>query len=233
MDITKTAVYGAAFLLCSAICVVIIYAPASKSDLVLGLVIFGSAGLFAFDQLVVALRPRSRSLLSRLSGRLGATFTVVRIRGIAIRVHWSWPLGLLLFSLGGGIVAVVGIALLVLIHELGHAAVAIRLGHRVRALTFHAFGGECEWEGTATEREEAQIALAGPLAQLVVLGLALLAPRLPANIRDVLVQRNALLIVLNLLPVRPLDGATAIRLLGLRLRQRRRTRRRSPDRYLN
>jgi Zn-dependent protease len=92
----------------------------------------------------------------------------------------------------------------------------------VRALTLHAFGGECDWEGTATEREEAEIALAGPLAQLVVLGLALVAPRLPLDIRDVLVDRNALLIAVNLLPIGPFDGATAIRLLRMRPRRSRR-----------
>jgi len=72
--------------------------------------------------------------------------------------------------------------------------------------------------------------LAGPLAQLVVLGLALLAPRLPRDVRDVLVDRNALLIAFNLLPIGPLDGATAIRLLRMRPR---RPRRRPRDEYLN
>ena len=226
----RIAAYGAALLVCSAICATIIYAPQSRSALVLGLMIFGGAGVFALDQLVVALRLRRRSFHSRLSGPLGATLTLARVRGVAIRAHWSLPLGLFFFSFGGGLVAAAGVTFLVLIHELGHAAVVVRLGYRVRALTFHAFGGECGWDGMATEREEAKIALAGPVAQLVVLGLALLAPRLPRDIRDVLVERNALLIALNLLPIGSLDGATAIRLLRM---SPRRARRRPRDEYLN
>jgi len=226
----KIAAYGAALLVCSAICATIIYAPESRTGLVLGLMIFGGGGLFALDQFVAGLRLQRRSFLSRLSGPLGATLTLARVRGVAIRAHWSLPLGLFFFSFGGGLVAAAGVTLLVMIHELGHAAVVVRLGYRVRALTFHAFGGECGWDGTATRREEAEIALAGPLAQLVVLGLALLAPRLPRDVRDVLVDRNALLIAFNLLPIGPLDGATAIRLLRMRPR---RPRRRPRDEYLN
>ncbi len=226
----KIAAYGGAFLVCSAICATIIYAPQSRTALVLGLMIFGGGGVFALDQLVVALRLERGSFLSRWSGPLGATLTLARVRGVAIRAHWSLPLGLFFFSFGGGLVTAAGVTLLVLIHELGHAAIVVRLGYRVRALTFHAFGGECHWDGTATEREQAEIALAGPLAQLVVLGLALLAPRLPRDIGNVLVDRNALLIALNLLPIGPLDGATAIRLLRMRSR---RTRRRPRDEYLN
>ena len=226
----KIAAYGAAFLVCSGICATIIYAPQSRTALVLGLMIFGGGGLFALDQFVAGLRLQRRSFLSRLSGPLGATLTLARVRGVAIRAHWSLPLGLFFFSFGGGLVAAAGVMLLVLIHELGHAVVVVRLGYRVRALTLHAFGGECDWEGTPTEREEAEIALAGPFAQLVVLGLALVAPRLPWDIRDVLVGRNALLIALNLLPIGPFDGATAIGLLRMRPR---RTRRRPRDDYLN
>jgi len=226
----KIAAYGAALLVCSAICATIIYAPESRTGLVLGVMIFGGGGLFALDQVVIGLCLRRRSFLSRLSGLLGATLTLARVRGVAIRAHWSLPLGLFFFSFGGGLVAAAGVTLLVMIHELGHAAVVVRLGYRVRALTFHAFGGECGWDGTATGREEAEIALAGPLAQLVVLGLALLAPRLPRDVRDVLVDRNALLIAFNLLPIGPLDGATAIRLLRMRPR---RPRRRPRDEYLN
>jgi len=223
----KIAAYGAAFLVCSGICATIIYAPQSRTALVLGLMIFGGGALFALDQFVFGLRLRRRSFLGRF---LGATLTLTRVRGVAIRAHWSLPLGLFFFSFGRGLVAVAGAMLLVLIHELGHAAVVVRLGYRVRALMFHAFGGECEWDGTATEREVAEIALAGPLAQLVVLGLALLAPRLPRDLRDILVDQNALLIALNLLPIGPLDGATAIRLLWMRPR---RTGRRPRDEYLN
>ena len=50
----RIAAYGAALLVCSAICATIIYAPQSRSALVLGLMIFGGAGVFALDQLVVA-----------------------------------------------------------------------------------------------------------------------------------------------------------------------------------
>ena len=57
-----------------------------------------------------------------------------------------------------------------------------------------------------------------------LLGAALLAARfLPADLSEAFVRRNGILLLLNLIPIRPLDGAQAFRLIP-RLRARARAR---------
>ena len=140
-----------------------------------------------------------------------------------MRVHWSTPLGALLF---GGLqfrpVFWVAFFVLVLAHEFGHALLARRYGHHVLSIDVTGFGGRCRWAGAATADERAKVAWGGVLAQGVLLILAvgaLLLGVIPASVTgaelsSAFVHTNLILIVLNLLPFRPLDGAEAWSLLG-------------------
>jgi Zn-dependent protease len=158
---------------------------------------------------------------------------VATIRGVPIRIHWTMPLGALLF---GGLRFApafwVGFLLLLLVHELGHAALVRKYGHRVLSVDITGFGGLCRWSGWASPNQRGVIAWGGVLAQaalLVVVLAALLVVGLPstwfgAELVSVLVWTNLWLIGLNLLPFPPLDGAEAWplvrRLLGGRAGRR-------------
>lgn len=140
------------------------------------------------------------------------------IRGVPIRVHWTMPVGALIF--GGFRFAPVfwlGFFGLILIHELGHAALVRTFGHRVSSVDITGFGGLCRWSGLATPNQRSAIAWGGVAAQAVVLVLALAGLLLlgsptswmGAQIVSVLVWTNLWLMGLNLLPIPPLDGAEA------------------------
>src|SRR5262245_45388893 len=96
-------------------------------------------------------------------------FTIGHVRGAPIRVHWSAPLGAFAFtgfSFSPGLWA--GFFLLVILHELGHAALVRRFGHEVTAVRVHAFGGDCAFSGDVTRAEDAVIAWGGVLVQAVL-----------------------------------------------------------------
>lgn len=145
-----------------------------------------------------------------------------RWRGVPVRLHWTAPIGLYIFG-GGRWWGALGALILILAHELGHAWMVRRFGLRATGVLLHGFGGECRYEGAATAREDALIAWGGVMAQGLLLAGALLYGALAgppvgaadAILRDTFVQWNVYLIVLNLLPMEPLDGARAWRAFPL------------------
>jgi Zn-dependent protease len=159
-------------------------------------------------------------------------FEVARWRGAPVRLHWTLPLGALVFCQGRFAPgAILGFVLLVLVHEVGHALVVRRHRLRVLAIDVHALGGVCTWTGQASPLARARIAWGGVNAQLVAFGVAVLAlwtlgePTTPfsADLAYAFTTMNGWMMALNLLPVPPLDGAEAWKLPGL-LRARARTR---------
>jgi stage IV sporulation protein FB len=147
--------------------------------------------------------------------------TIGRFGGAAVRLHWSTVVGMLVltrFRIAPG--DWLGFLVVVLVHELGHALLARRLGMEVVAIDVHGLGGQCAYAGSPTRREQATIAWGGVLAQA-----ALLAPVLVllavlgwpeggalADLVDALTWTNGCVIGLNLLPIPPLDGAEAWKL---------------------
>ena len=121
----------------------------------------------------------------------GGGILIGRVRGIAIRVHWTWLAVFALVSwnlqstilhdlvpqwndtqrwLGSFAAAVVFFAS-VLLHELSHAFVAQHYGMKVPSITLFVLGGVSNIEGEMqTAGQEFRIAIAGPLMS-VVLGL--------------------------------------------------------------
>ncbi|HEX2569654.1 MAG TPA: hypothetical protein VH877_08855 [Polyangia bacterium] len=161
-----------------------------------------------------------------------------RLHGIPVRLHWSLPLGMLLFSRGRFEPGLwLGIFFIVLLHELGHALV-VRY-HRLQALAIeiHTLGGLCHWQGQASPLARAAIAWGGVWAQLVLLGATLLfvtfvgSPRsaFGQDLAYAFIASNAFIAALNLIPVAPFDGAEAWPLFKL-LYHRWRDRRAQPKR---
>nr|WP_194736950.1 site-2 protease family protein [Actinomadura sp. RB99] len=106
----------------------------------------------------------------------------------------------------------------VFVHELSHAVTARVLGLPVRSVTLHILGGETSIEReAATPGREFLIAFAGPLVNLVLAGLGLLAhavlplPDVALLLIDALTFANLLVGVFNLLPGLPLDGGRLVR----------------------
>ncbi|MBO0587075.1 site-2 protease family protein [Sporosarcina sp. E16_8] len=105
------------------------------------------------------------------------------------------------------IYAIIFISLL--IHEAGHLLTAYLTGMRIRSCTIMPYGGEIViWnKHMAPRRDRLLVALSGPLATLLVLLLAIWIP-FPGN--DQVIRIQVALLILNLLPILPLDGGQAI-----------------------
>jgi Zn-dependent protease/CBS domain-containing protein len=130
-----------------------------------------------------------------------ASFTLIQVKGVPIRIHWTLLLALpyIAFVFSRDFADVAGIAdvgaehlavspllwgaLLavalfgsVLAHELAHSLLALRLGGRVRAITLMLIGGVSQIERMPRGKGyEALMAAAGPVTSLALGGLCLLA----------------------------------------------------------
>lgn len=155
---------------------------------------------------------------------------VATIAGIPVELHYSLPLGILFF--GGMHFRPYFWSLslfIILFHELGHAAVVRSHRLRVTRIVIHGLGGLCYWRGEATPIGRAKIAWGGVLAQLVLLvpayAVLLFDPHafssVSPDVEHALIRWNAFMIVFNLVPVAPLDGAEAWPLFKLLLARRR------------
>lgn len=171
---------------------------------------------------------------------LTSGIVIGRVRGIAIRVHWSWVLifTLVSWSLATGIfadlftdwsqsrlwIAAVLTSLLffvsVLLHELSHAFVAQSLGMSVPSITLFVFGGVSTLAAEMRSAgEEFRVAIAGPLMSWALAALlALLWLALRGNdvgtIAGYLAWINFILGAFNLLPGFPLDGGRVFRAIA-------------------
>lgn len=142
-----------------------------------------------------------------------------RLWGAPIRIHWTTPLVAFVltnFSFVPG--AWLGFLVLVLVHEIGHAIAVRSFGANVVSVNAHGLGGTCEWYGHVTARQRAIIAWGGVLAQAALyIPARFVAAMVPSwgiigEIMYTLTATNLILIVVNLLPIRPLDGAEAWKL---------------------
>ncbi|MFB9393139.1 site-2 protease family protein [Streptomyces coeruleoprunus] len=172
-----------------------------------------------------------------------ASFTIGRIAGVRIGVHWSvlfifalivWGLAQgrfpdaypghppLLYWAAGLVTALVFFGSL-LAHELAHAVVARRNGVEVDDIVLWLLGGAARLHSEAdSPSAEVRIAGVGPLVSLVLGGFFALGAWLLAVVsaHEVLVEAvvwlaaiNVLLGVFNAVPAAPLDGGRLLRAL--------------------
>ena len=168
---------------------------------------------------------------------------VFRVRGVPIRVGWSWLVivGLVYWSLAVVLfptsypdlatwvhltMAAVATVLLfasLLGHELSHTLQSLREGVRIKDITLFLFGGVSQAdEPIPSPGAEFRIVAAGPLASLalmVVFGAAALAvhgagaPQPWVGVLFYLAQINGLLLAFNVVPALPLDGGRLLHAL--------------------
>ena len=170
-----------------------------------------------------------------------SSWEVMKIRGIPLRIHPSWFLVFLYFTLSAkdqfetlldGQVSILNgwligaltsliLFLSVLLHELAHSFVAIGEGLKVRDITLFFLGGMANLEKECrTSKGSLKIAIAGPTVSLVLAFLmTLLSNNLSvsnlilSNLFKQVGNLNLLIGVFNLLPIIPLDGGVILKSL--------------------
>ncbi len=97
-------------------------------------------------------------------------------------------------------------------HEFGHLLVAYMLKVKVKSCTFMPYGGEIQYsmKWQITKKQHFLIAIAGPVATLLLLILAFL---FPDSLKNPLQSIQVLLLLINLLPIWPLDGGRIFEIL--------------------
>jgi Zn-dependent protease/predicted transcriptional regulator len=163
---------------------------------------------------------------------------IARVMGIPIHLHFSWLVifGLIVWTLSTGyfqaqdpdlpvssywakgLVASLLFFVSIVLHELGHAVVALRHGLRTRSITLFVFGGVAELEQDPRDgRAEFWIAAAGPLVSLALAGVFYTGANLPAvapsaaAVARYLALINLILALFNLVPAFPMDGGRLLR----------------------
>ena len=125
-----------------------------------------------------------------------------------------------------GLLCAIGLFVGVLLHELGHAAAALREDVGISSITLWIFGGMAHMEELPeTWDVEFRIAIAGPIVSIVLgVGLAVVAWILPdvgplvTFVIGWLAFINVLLAGFNMLPAFPMDGGRVLRALLARSR---------------
>ena len=109
----------------------------------------------------------------------------------------------------GGFSAYALIFFSLLLHEVGHLLAAKFTGMRVRSCTIMPYGGELVIPGRllAPKKDRLLVAMGGPIATLIVLITAWVVS-FPGD--DLFIRIQVALLVLNLLPILPLDGGQAL-----------------------
>lgn len=121
-------------------------------------------------------------------------------------------------AMTGYFVELLTLFVIVVVHELGHVVVARSFGWKIKEVKLLPFGGVAEVEdaGGLSAKEEALVAIAGPL-QNVWMGL--LAWGLGAlglwdnQWGQYVAQANLMIALFNLLPIQPLDGGKLLHAL--------------------
>ncbi len=186
----------------------------------------------------------------------GSSITLFHVRGIRVAVDWSWflVLFLVIFWLSRfygdvlgesgtetapfvlAVISAAGFFGSIVLHELGHALVAIRNGIGITSIQLWIFGGMARMDRESdSPATEFKVAVAGPLVTLAivvvltVVGLAAAGPE--EYWKAVLIESDAevsgalaavawlasinfLVLVFNLLPAFPMDGGRIVRALA-------------------
>ena len=169
------------------------------------------------------------------------SWEVMKIRGIPLRIHPSWFLVFLYFTLSArdqfetlldgqasifngwliGILTSFLLFLSVLLHELAHSFVAIGEGLKVRDITLFFLGGMANLEKECmTSKGSLKIAISGPIVSLLLAFLMILLSNnllgsslILSNLFKQVGSLNLLIGVFNLLPIIPLDGGVILKSL--------------------
>ena len=145
------------------------------------------------------------------------SWRIGKLLGFPIEINLSFLilLGLVFVAYGGFVgVMVVGLAFgSVVLHELGHAVVARKLGVHVSGIELGFLGGAAKMTNLpTTANTELMIAAAGPAVSLVLGGVGLgLGALLGAPLISMIGWINLVIAGFNLIPALPMDGGRILR----------------------
>lgn len=165
---------------------------------------------------------------------MGWSLTIGSVAGTAIRLHFTFVLFLawigiaqyLAFGSAAAVDALVFMVLLflcVVLHEFGHIFMARRFGVKTPEVILSPIGGIANMERIPEDPwQELQVAIAGPLvnvviAALLILGFGIGGDRLAAvsfetsTLAERLAFVNVMLVAFNLVPAFPMDGGRVLR----------------------
>jgi Zn-dependent protease len=186
----------------------------------------------------------------------GSTITLFRVRGIRVAVDWSWffVLFLVIFWLTSfygdllgvsssstepfvlAVLSAAGFFGSIVLHEFGHAIVALRNGIGISTIRLWIFGGVAEMDRESdSPATEFKVAIAGPVvtaaiaAVLIAIGVAVsgsaafsdaIRLQVGADTSGLmamvgwLAAINLIVLVFNLLPAFPMDGGRVVRAIA-------------------
>jgi Zn-dependent protease len=145
------------------------------------------------------------------------TWRLGTLLGFPVEINFSFLLLLafVFIALGGlpGVVIVCLAFASVLLHELGHALVARRLGVHTTGIELGFFGGAAKMVDIPRKAStEIEIAVAGPIVSLALAGLGLgLGAITHLSIFAWIGWTNLILALFNLIPALPMDGGRILR----------------------
>jgi len=155
-----------------------------------------------------------------------------RWRGVPVSMHWTVLLAfpwlyLWTRSLLGAAIGSVAFLALCIAHEFGHVWAARRRRIPVNAVTLSGMHGETDRGFARTQQDEVFVAWAGVGAQMLILIFALIAGQLLGYVGNPLVwlvagpiiavwtHWNVFLMIIALLPIGPMDGHAAWRIIAI------------------
>ncbi len=124
-------------------------------------------------------------------------------------VHPAFLLLLLTIVLYGNIALYSAIMISLLVHELGHFVAAKFVGVKVETCRILPYGGEMTLknEMQLSYRKLIIVALGGPLATILGIVFSLF---LPALLRELFIEVQLFILLINLIPIWPLDGGRIV-----------------------
>lgn len=179
-----------------------------------------------------------------MSAKWRRLIEVMQIHGVRVFLHWSVLLVGAIILLGNlkrpsdSFLVLGAYYGVIILHECGHMFAAQRMGYGVHSIELYPFWGITVYQAPSSRFDRCLITWAGVAAQAVVaiplviwvevFGFTHYAP--VDSILVVLGYFNLFIAAFNLLPIRPLDGATAWGLLPALFKfVRPRASRREPD----
>jgi len=170
----------------------------------------------------------------------GRGIRLFRLFGFEVKLDWSWLILAILvtWSLARGVfpshylglprttywvmgaIGALGLFASIVLHELGHAYVALKQGIPMRGITLFIFGGVAEMGDPPSPKAEFWMAIAGPIVTAVIAAVSFGVSRLsyaagwPIEVVAVLSYLawiNVILLAFNLVPAFPLDGGRVLR----------------------
>lgn len=140
---------------------------------------------------------------------------IIKNKSICININIFMLAVFIIYSLLGHSIKILLVILAVLIHEIFHSIVAGKFGLGVKEIEIFPFGGIARFEEmkAISPKEEILISLAGPLSNLiiVVIFMGLRQLYLDSYLIEYIININKLILIVNILPIFPLDGGKVIR----------------------